>query len=76
MKGVPYAEAIGSMLWATVVSRPDTAFAVGILSQFIQNPGIPHWEGVKRLILPQNHKRVLAYFQRKETHPARRIFRF
>ena len=50
MKGVPYAEAIGSVLWATVVSRPDTAFAVGILSQFIQNPGIPHWEGVKRLI--------------------------
>ena len=50
MKGIPYAEAIGSVLWPTVVSRPDTAYAVGILSQFIQNPGAAHWEGVKRLI--------------------------
>src|ERR1700678_2659153 len=50
MNGVPYSEAIGSVLWATVVSRPDTACAVGILSQFIQNPGLAHWEGVRRLI--------------------------
>ena len=54
MKGIPYAEAIGSVLWPTVVSRPDTAYAVGILSQFIQNPGIVHWEGVKRLISYMN----------------------
>jgi hypothetical protein len=39
----------GLVLWATVVSRP-TVFAVGVLSQFIQNPGPQHWEGVKRLI--------------------------
>ena len=37
MNGVPYSEAIGSVLWPAVVSRPDIAFAVGILSQFIQN---------------------------------------
>ena len=50
MKGIPYSKAIGSVLWATVVSRPDTAYAVGVLSQFIQNPGPAHWEGVKRVI--------------------------
>jgi hypothetical protein len=50
MKGIPYSEAIGSVLWPTVVSRPDTAFAVGVLSQFMQNPGQAHWEGVKRVI--------------------------
>jgi hypothetical protein len=50
MKGIPYAEAIGSVLWPTVVSRPDTAFAVGVLSQFIQNPGQAHWDAVKRII--------------------------
>ena len=38
------------ILWLTVVSRPDTAFAVGVLSQFIQNPGPVHWDGVKRVI--------------------------
>ena len=33
-----------------VISRPDIAYATGILSQFIQNPGYVHWEGVKRII--------------------------
>ena len=50
MQGIPYAEAIGSVLWPVVVSRPDAAFAVSTLSQFIQNPGQAHWEGVKRVI--------------------------
>ena len=50
MKGIPYNEAIGSVLWPAVVSRPDVAYAVGILSQFIQNPGPAHWEGLKRII--------------------------
>jgi hypothetical protein len=50
MQGVLYSEAIGSVLWPVVVSRPDAAFAVGVLSQFIQNPGPAHWEGVKRII--------------------------
>ena len=50
MRGVPYAEAIRSVLWPMVVSRPDTAYAVGIMSQFIQNLGPVHWEGVKRII--------------------------
>jgi hypothetical protein len=50
MKRVPYSEAIGSALWPVVVSRPDAAYAVGILSQFIQNPEQAHWEGVKRVI--------------------------
>ena len=50
MQGVPYSEAIGSILWPAVVSHPDVAYAVGILSQFIQNPGTVHWEGVKRVI--------------------------
>jgi len=42
MRGVPYAEAISSVLWPVVISRPDEAHTVGILSQFIQNPGPPH----------------------------------
>ena len=50
MKKIPYVEAIGSILWPIVVSRPNTPFAVGILSQFIQSPGPAHWDGVKRVI--------------------------
>ena len=50
MKGILFNEAIGSVLWPAVVSRPDVAYAVGVLSQFIQNPGPAHWEGLKRII--------------------------
>jgi len=51
MRGIPYAEAIGCALWPVVISRPDAAFAIGILSQFIQNPGLAHWEALKRVIV-------------------------
>ena len=51
MRGIPYAEAIGSVLWPVVVSRSDAAFAVSTLSQFIRNPGPTHWEALKRVIV-------------------------
>ena len=38
MNGVLYSEAIGNILWLVVVSRLDITYAVGIPSQFIQNP--------------------------------------
>jgi hypothetical protein len=34
-----------------MITRPDCAFAVGILSQFIQNPGNVHWEALKRVMV-------------------------
>ena len=42
MKGIHYNEAIRSILWPVVVSRPDIAYATGILSQFLQNLGYMH----------------------------------
>ena len=50
MNGIPYSEAIGLVLWPMVVSWLDTAYAVGILLQFMQNLKIAHWEGVKHVI--------------------------
>ena len=50
MQGVPYNKAIGSVLWPAVVSRLDIIYAVGVLSQLIQNPGQAHWEALKRVI--------------------------
>ncbi|XP_055910869.1 uncharacterized protein LOC129945231 [Eupeodes corollae] len=49
MKTVPYQEAIGSILYAAQVSRPDLSFAVGALSRFNNNPSKSHWIAVKRL---------------------------
>jgi hypothetical protein len=51
MCGVPYAEAIGCVLWPVMITRPDCAFAIGILSQFVQNPGNAHWEALKRVMV-------------------------
>lgn len=47
MKKIPYREAIGSLMYAAVGTRPDIAFAVSTLAQFSHNPGWPHWEAVK-----------------------------
>ena len=51
MRGVPYVEAIGSVLWPGIISRPDVAYVVGVLAQFIQNPGNVHWEALKHVIV-------------------------
>src|SRR5882672_9670863 len=49
MRDVPYHEAIGSLMYATLGMQLDIVFAVSFLSQFMQNPGRPHWEAVKRV---------------------------
>ncbi len=49
MKKVPYRAAVGSLMYAAVGTRPDIAFAVGLLAQFLENPGQVHWEAVKRV---------------------------
>lgn len=47
MKKIPYREAIGSLMYAAVGTRPDIAFAVSTLAQFSDNPGHAHWEATK-----------------------------
>jgi hypothetical protein len=49
MKNTPYREAIGSLMYAAVATRPDIAFAISTLSQFLNNPGDLHWEATKRV---------------------------
>ena len=49
MKNIPYRKCVGMLMWANVGTHPDIAFAVSSLAQFNENPGIAHWEGVKRV---------------------------
>jgi hypothetical protein len=49
MKDIPYQQGIGSLMYAAVSTRPDIAFSVAILSQFMRNPGRTHWEAVKQV---------------------------
>ena len=47
---VPYASAVGSLMYAMVCTRPDIAHAVGVVSRYMVNPGKEHWEAVKWLL--------------------------
>jgi hypothetical protein len=47
MQNIPYREAVGSLMYAAMGTRPDIAFAVSTVSQFSQNPGWAHWEAMK-----------------------------
>ncbi|KAL5761263.1 hypothetical protein ACOSQ2_020101 [Xanthoceras sorbifolium] len=50
MAKVPYASAIGSLMYAMVCTRPDIAQAVGAVSRYMNNPGKIHWEAVKWIL--------------------------
>jgi len=47
---VLYREAIGSLMYLAVATCPDIAFAITTLSQYLNNLGVSHWEGVKRIL--------------------------
>ena len=50
MKKVPYASAVGSIMYAVKCTRPDVAFAQNMTSRYQQNPGEKHWHAVKGII--------------------------
>ncbi|XP_039135092.1 secreted RxLR effector protein 161-like [Dioscorea cayenensis subsp. rotundata] len=50
MKSVPYASAIGSLMYAQVCTRPDIDFVVGLLGRYLSNPGKDHWTAVKNIL--------------------------
>ncbi|KAL2232510.1 UNVERIFIED_CONTAM: Retrovirus-related Pol polyprotein from transposon TNT 1-94 [Sesamum indicum] len=50
MRVTPYASAIGSLMYAMICTRPDIVHAVGVVSRFMSNPGVMHWEAVKWIL--------------------------
>jgi len=49
MRSIPYAHAVGSLMYLAISTRPDIAYSVGVLSRFSANPGLQHWAAVKHL---------------------------
>ena len=47
MSKVPYASAVGCLMYAMVCTRPDLAQGVSMVSKFLSNPGKQHWDAVK-----------------------------
>ena len=42
MSKVPYASAVGSLMYAMVCTRPDIAHAMGVVSRYMSHPRIEH----------------------------------
>jgi hypothetical protein len=50
MRAIPYASAVGSIMYAQVCTRPDLAFVTGMLGRYQSNPGPDHWKAVKKVL--------------------------
>ena len=55
MSTVPYALAIGSIMYALICTRPDVSYALSVTSRYQSNSGDAHWVVVKN---------ILKYFRR------------
>ena len=49
MEKVPYSLAVSSLMWAMIATRRDIAFAMGVVSWYMANPGKKHWLVVKNI---------------------------
>ena len=50
MDDVPYASAIGSIMYAMLCTRTDVSYALSRTSRYQQNPGASHWVAVKGIL--------------------------
>ena len=68
MSKVPYSSAVGSLMYAMICTRPDIAYAVGVVSRFMSCPGRDHWNAVKWILryLEGTKSLCLCYAQQQE----------
>ena len=45
-----YASIIGSLRYVSDCTRPDIAYAVGVLGRFTRKPGDEHWHAITRVM--------------------------
>ncbi|KAK4838721.1 hypothetical protein QYF36_015896 [Acer negundo] len=63
MSRVPYASAVGSLMYAMLCTRPNICFVVGIVSRFQSKPCPDHWTAVKHIFkyLKRTRDNMLVY---------------
>jgi len=77
MSRVSYASAVGSSMYAMVCIRPDLAYTVNTVSQFMSNPVKQHWKAVKWVLRYLRETARLGFvFQRLETGKPRLLQRY
>jgi hypothetical protein len=67
IKSIPYASAIGSIMYAQVCMCPDLAFVTRLLGRFQSNPGFKHWQAAKKaLCYLQETKHYMLTYKRTD----------
>jgi hypothetical protein len=68
MKSVPYASAIGSLMYAQVCTHPDLDFVTGMLGRYQKNTGISYWNGIKKVLrYIQGTKGLMLTYERSDS---------
>ena len=47
---IPYREAVGALMWAATMTRPDLSFAAHNLAKFCGDPGPVHWKATMKAL--------------------------
>jgi hypothetical protein len=50
MESYPYRAVVGSLMYLMVTTRPDLAYAVSMVSRYMDNPGMAHWRAAKWIL--------------------------
>ncbi|PKI42003.1 hypothetical protein CRG98_037621 [Punica granatum] len=68
MSRIPYALAIGSIMYAMLCTRPDVSYALSMTSRYQSDPGERHWIAVKNILkyLRRTKEMLLVYGDKEE----------
>ena len=50
MRSYPYHKLIGKLLYLAITMCPDITYTIGVLCQFVKNPGMAHWLTAKCIL--------------------------
>ena len=50
MRRIPYASAVGSLMFVMLYTKPDICYAVGIVSRYPSKSRLDHWTAVKNIL--------------------------
>ena len=75
MKDIPYASAVGSIMYAQVCTRLDIAFITGMLGRYLSNSGTEHWKVAKRVLRYLKRTRDYMLTYRRSEQRQKRLLR-